>query len=168
LDANQVIDARAGLSPAARDALRNAEQVSLAVKDASTAVLGAWHTASSAPTLVLIHASDKWGRHTPAEPVPTLHVRDARHDLWWRTAIEACRSGDILVVWWWGNQLSLELATTFPVARNVSPRSRPPMIVAVTARPERATNFLLATGLHMRCRPRVGDTTIIHRMVPPD
>lgn len=128
MTANQVIDARAGLSLAALDVLRNAEQVSLALKDGTTAVLGAWQTASSAPTFVLINASDKWGGHQqPAKPVPMLHVRDAQRDLWWREAIEACRRGDILVLWWWGNQLSLELSATFPwraVSRRVAATHR--------------------------------------------
>ena len=168
MNANQVIDARAGLSLAALDVLRNAEQVSLAVKDGTTAVLGAWQTASSAPTFVLINASDKWGgQQQPAKPVLTLHVRDAQRDLWWREAIEACRRGDILVLWWWGNQLSLELSATFPVARSVPPGSRNPHSIAVAVRPERARNFLLATGLQVQRRPHVGDTTIIHRMMSP-
>jgi hypothetical protein len=107
MDASQVIDARAGLSPAALAALRNAEQVSLAVRDGTTAVLGAWQTANSAPRLVLIQASDRWGRQQPpAEPAPALHVRDAQRDLWWRKAIEACRRGDILAGWWWGSHCS--------------------------------------------------------------
>ena len=165
-----MIDARSGLTSAGLDALRSADQVSIGLKNRTTAVLGGWH-GSGQLELVLIRATDKWGGQaaTPM-PLPALQITDAQHDLWWQQAIKACKRGDILVLWWWGNRLSLEVVGTTVAKQGhaaVPPRTRDRWPSGAAAHPESARYFLLNSGQSRQRRPRVGETTVVYPMMSP-
>jgi hypothetical protein len=147
-----VFDGRQGLSDGAIAALRTADQVAIATKDETTAVIGCWTAAGPDPRLVLVGAR-KLGS------LPPVTVADARHDLWWQFVAEGCRPNDIPVLEWWGSRLGLTLTEPRSTAGQHQ-AGRPLTLVVGGAGSDRARQFPLWDAT-LRRRPRVGEPNIM-------
>ncbi len=167
-DEPRVEDARNGLRPAAIEMLRQAETVSLGLKDRDTALIGAWSAGRPEPDVLLIRAASRWEGAPVPQPPPLLLIRDAQRDLWWRQAIDACRPGDVPILRWWDGRLSLELVADAPTMERspveaAAAAGRRPFLIVQPADRSGLRDFPLGNPSVQR-RPCVGDTTVVYQL----
>ena len=93
-----LIDAREGLSAELLDLLGAADRVVIGLKDQRTAVLWLGRDSDGCYAVVpaIVHRQP---RAALVDEQP-LVIDDARHDLYWRTAIDALRTGMVIAVEW--------------------------------------------------------------------